>query len=136
MAVFCVDEHEFWFFFIVGNLTTGWKTVKDRISVLFLFFFLMNVTQEAPRYTCFMKNAPLPKWIPQPLTSFKPALRPWDLEIYVFGRLKWVDVPLGIVPYVKRMFQIGRLLQVLAKIARRRWDIWAISYSDFCSQRS
>jgi len=29
----------FVFFFIVGNLTTGWKTVKDRISVLFLFLF-------------------------------------------------------------------------------------------------
>jgi len=96
----------------------------------------MHVTQEAPRYKCFMKNATLPKWKPQPLTSYKLALRLWYLEIYVFGRLKWVDVPRGIAPYVKRMFQIGRLLQVLAKIARRRWDIWAISYSDFWSQRS
>lgn len=115
MAVICVDEYEVWVLWLQGIWQQAEKLSKTEFRFYLYVYFLTKVAQEAPRCTSFMKNASLPKWIPQPLTSFKPALRPWDLEIYVFGRLKWVDVPRGIAPYVKRMLQIGRLLQVLAK---------------------
>lgn len=88
--------------------------------MVFIYIFISGYFRQEPlNYTRFM-NEFFPKRIPQPLTSFTPALRPRDLETYVFGRLKWDDVPSGIAPYVEIMFQVGRLSQVLAKIARRR----------------